>query len=439
MKVCLISGEYPPMQGGVGDYTRELACALLALGVEVHVITSARAAARSQARSTAECRSSSQGRRHSAGAPWLTTSGQPPIVHPNIARWGWRSLATIQRLLDDVVPDIVHIQYQTAAYGMHPAINFLPLWLRRRRPHLRTVITYHDLRVPYLFPKAGRLRWWVTLAPARWSHAVIVTNPEDWSKLEIGGWRLETGDRGFDLQSPISNLQSPVLIPIGSNIHPSPPPGFDRTAWRERWGVRSNEILLVYFGFLNASKGGETLVEALAELVRRGHPVRLMMLGGQVGDSDPTNRAYLERVQRLIEAWGVSDRVFWTGFLPPEEVSAALLSADLAVLPYRDGASFRRGSLMAVLAHGVPVVTTHPRPVPDVPPLADVPRLVDGVNARLVPPDDPSALADAIADLSTDPGLRRHLGEGARELAQAFTWDKIAAKTRAVYEQLLDA
>jgi glycosyltransferase involved in cell wall biosynthesis len=130
--------------------------------------------------------------------------------------------------------------------------------------------------------------------------------------------------------------------------------------------------------------------------------------------------------------------VLWTGFLPRAEVSAAFLAADLAVLPYRDGASFRRGSLMAVLAHGLPVVTTHPRRVP-APPGADVPRLEDGVNARLVPPDDPQALADAVAELIADAALRRRLGEGACELARAFTWDRIAAQTRAVYEQLLDA
>ena len=43
MRVLLVTGEYPPMQGGVGDYTRELGIALVALGVEVHVLT-ARAA-----------------------------------------------------------------------------------------------------------------------------------------------------------------------------------------------------------------------------------------------------------------------------------------------------------------------------------------------------------------------------------------------------------
>ena len=39
MRVGLVTGEYPPMQGGVGDFTRQLGQALAALGVETHVIT----------------------------------------------------------------------------------------------------------------------------------------------------------------------------------------------------------------------------------------------------------------------------------------------------------------------------------------------------------------------------------------------------------------
>ena len=40
MRVCLVTGEFPPQQGGVGDYTAELSKALAGLGVEPHVITS---------------------------------------------------------------------------------------------------------------------------------------------------------------------------------------------------------------------------------------------------------------------------------------------------------------------------------------------------------------------------------------------------------------
>ena len=43
MRILFITGEYPAMQGGVGDYTRQLSQALGALGVDVHVLTDANA------------------------------------------------------------------------------------------------------------------------------------------------------------------------------------------------------------------------------------------------------------------------------------------------------------------------------------------------------------------------------------------------------------
>jgi len=172
-------------------------------------------------------------------------------VEPRLERWGWGSWRTVLRTAEELETDVLNIQYQAAAYGMHPAINFLPLRLRthwkssllKQRPGV--VVTFHDLKVPYLFPKAGRVRLWVVLALARWSDAVIATNAEDLETL---------------LQYLISNIQyptspAPYLIPIGSNIKPTPPADYDRNAWRARWGVGSEDILLSYFGFLNESKG----------------------------------------------------------------------------------------------------------------------------------------------------------------------------------------
>ncbi|MFQ5811819.1 MAG: glycosyltransferase family 4 protein [Anaerolineae bacterium] len=267
----------------------------------------------------------------------------------------------------------------------------------------------------------------MNLALARWSDATIVTNAEDFARL-----------------STYSFIRSLSLIPIGSNISPEPPAGYDREGWRAHWGVEPNDLLLSYFGFLNESKGAETLVRALDKLVQRGYNMQsasnsqpptsnlqLMMVGGKVGSSDPTNVAYLKKVEGLIEELGLTDRVFWTGYTPQPEVSANLLASDICVLPYRDGASFRRGSFMAALAHGLPIVSTRPR--------VDVPELRHGENILLVPPDAPVALAEAIARLAGDAELRRRLGEGAARLAQDFTWEKIAEKTKVLYEEILHA
>ena len=379
-RLCLliVTGEYPPMEGGVADYSHILALRLEQRDVAVHVLTSA-----------------------DAGPSGEREGIQ---VHASMPDWSFRSaFKAFAALVDEIRPDVINIQYQTAAFGMHPAVNMLP----RRFGKSPFVVTFHDLLVPYLFPKASLLRSWVNHELARSAAAVIVTNAQDRQQLErVGG---------------ISRLE---MIPIGSNITPTLPADYDRETWRRRWGVNSRTMLLCYFGFLNESKGGEELVDALRRVLDRGIPAHLMMIGGTVGASDPTNKAYLEQVEARIAELGLRDAVFWTGYMPNEQVSAAFMSADACVLPFRDGASFRRGSLMAALAHGLPVISTTPQ-VP-------APELQDGGNILLTPPQDPAALANAIERLHSDLALAQRIGEGAQALSRLFDWDPIADRTVAL-------
>ncbi len=388
MRILLISGEYPPMQGGVGDYTHEMGKAFIALGAEAWVLTS------------------TQGR---GPEPSLAE----PTVHPLVARWGWESLGLILGVIKNVQPDVVHIQYQTAAYAMRPAINFLPWWGKARLGKAAPLflVTYHDVKVPYLFPKAGPVRPWITQFIARHCDAAIATNEEDRQWLAQYKFR-----------------HKPALIPIGSNINGTLPADFDRGRQRARWGFGPDDVVLCYFGFLNESKGGESLVRALDSLVKTGYNARLLMIGGKLGSSDPTNVAYAQRVDSLIESLGLTDRIQWTGFVPNEEVSANLMAADICLLPYRDGASFRRGSFMAALAHGRPIVSTLPR--------VNIPELIDGENIALAPADDVDALARKVAALIDDPQRRERLGRGAKTLSRMFEWDVIARQTMEVYRDL---
>lgn len=386
MRIGQITGEYPPMQGGVGAFTQELGRALTALGHELFVFTDHRA------------------QRTNGPDP-----DDPAHVTADAHSWGWSTLGRIRRWAQAQALDIVNIQYQAAAFNMAAYIHILPL----RLDNVRVVTTFHDLLVPYLFPKAGPLRYQAVLTLARSSDGVIVTNRGDEQRLSS--------------EKSIASLRH---IPIGSNITPCLAPDYNRSVWRAALGFQPEDIVIGYFGFLNASKGVDTLLQALRIVRNNRLPARLLMIGGRTGTSDPANIVYAREIETLVEDLNLVEHIRWTGFVDNAAVSGHLTACDLIALPFRDGVSFRRGSLMAALAHGCAIITTYPE--------VDMPELVEDVHARLIPPDSPTALAIAIEDLASNADLRAAMGRHARELSQRFTWQTIATQTAAYYAELLE-
>jgi glycosyltransferase involved in cell wall biosynthesis len=232
--------------------------------------------------------------------------------------------------------DALNIQYQSGAYRMHPAVNFLPLYLKLRGNPARVVVTFHDLLLPYLFPKAGPLRRLANWLLLKFSDAAIVTNAED--AAATAGW----GDKVR-------------VVPIGSNIAVAPSDDHSRDMWRQEQSIAANDMLVAYFGLQNQSKGLDTLLHALTKLPSR---FKLAIVGGGTGESDPTNRHFAAQIGAVIERLGLGGRIFRSGQISAREVSAWLCGADIAALPFRDGATLRRGSLLATLTHGLPTVST---------------------------------------------------------------------------------
>lgn len=369
------------MVGGVGRFTAELASALQAQGAQIAVLTD------EQVKAAAET--------------------DAVRLLPGRRSWGWRILSDIPACARAAGADWVHIQFQTAAYGMHPAINALPYFLRRQG--LRAAWTYHDLRVPYLFPKAGaRLRNWVTRLPLRAADAVVVTNQSDWESVQ-------------------GQLQRGQLhrIPIGNDIKSRKFSTEERTRRRAARGYGSEKLVLGYFGFLNASKGGLTLIETLAALAGDGQDAHLLMIGERVGASDETNFRYLQRVEAAVSDRGLDSRVQWTGHQSDAEVAADLNAIDVLVMPYEDGMSMRRSTLTAALANGCAIVTTHPQD--------STPELRADSDLLLVPPRDPAATAAAVRRIAEDPRLAENLRTNARKAARQFSWEVIAARHLEMY------
>jgi glycosyltransferase involved in cell wall biosynthesis len=401
MKVTFLIGEYPPMQGGIADHTAYLAQHLTPLNVDSSILISRRW----QETEPPE----------SAENILEQTSGTLAVVHPLVPNWGWRCWSAVAGYLKAHRPDFLHIQYQAAAFDLGGWVNWLPWYLKKRRVPTPVVTTFHDLRIPYIFPKAGSFRWKSVLALARYSDGVICTNRAD----------LHT------LQNSLTSPPPLKLVPLGSNVDSQPPADFERTAWRSRYQAGEQTLLLAYFGFLNESKGGEELIEALALLRQQGLDARLLFIGGDVGHADPTNVAYAQRVQALIERFSLSEFVYRTGYVDLRQVSANLLAADAVVMPYRDGVSFRRTTLIAALRHGCPVVSTAPADP------ALIPEILPGQNMLLAPPQDAVNLALAIAPLAADLNLRRQLAAGARQLGGLFEWSRIAAETAELYRLVI--
>jgi glycosyltransferase involved in cell wall biosynthesis len=387
VRVLLLTGEYPPRPGGVGDYADRLASALRTLGHYVEVLTST--------------------------VPGLPPSS-PPDADRRIADWGLAVWRQIETAADAIRADFLHIQYQPGAFQLKGAVNLLPLWLRLRRPNLRTVTTFHDLRVPYLFPRAGPLRSLAVHTLLRASHGAIFVDSADIAGVPPSPTRR--------------------WIPIGSNVPNAPPADFDRATARRALGAQPDTLLIGYFGFLSAGKGADTLLRALRRLLDSGRPARLALIGATAGASNPTDRADESAALGLARALDLEPHIAATGYLDPPAVSAHLLACDALALPYRDGASFRRGTLLAAMQHARPIVTTPPTPpARGIPPLT----LEPDRHFLAAPPDDPAALAAALTHLADDPALAGRLGEAARELADRCSWVYIAAETSKLYRDCL--
>lgn len=372
MRIGLITGEYPPLQGGISDYTDILARNLTAQGHAVHIFSDARA------------------EQQQASIPVTRLRGP----------WRWNSLRQVRIWAREQRLDVLNLQFQTAAYAMSPWVHFMPRFV-----DVPFVTTFHDLRFPYLFPKAGPLRTWIVDRLARHSDAAITSDYQDFERLE-----------GLTLAHHIR---------IGSNIPDTLPDDYTRQAWRRRAGAKDTTFLLGFFGFLNHTKGFDTLLYALRRLCDAQVPVRLIHVGGDAGTADPTNVAYAAQITQLIETLGLSDVVHFTGYLDDEDVSAYLNACDLVVLPFRDGASQRRGSLIAAIVQGCAIVTTQP--------LHPTDHFSDDAFC-FVPADDVDALTDAIARLHAEPARVATLREGTKVLRKQFEWGAIAQQTVAVYE-----
>lgn len=181
-------------------------------------------------------------------------------------------------------------------------------------------------------------------------------------------------------------------------------------------------LRLLYAGRLTASKGVHVAIEALRRLVHEEHlhGVALDIVGR--GDD-----AYARALGEAIAAQGLQGHVRLHGFMPREELIGAYREHDLLLLPTL-GKEGLPVAMLEALAQGLPVLAS------DVTGPQDV--IEHGQNGLLVPPNDPAALAQAIAGLAASPEQRTAMGRaGIATIRRNHTMKRMIDQ----YEQFLQS
>jgi glycosyltransferase involved in cell wall biosynthesis len=171
--------------------------------------------------------------------------------------------------------------------------------------------------------------------------------------------------------------------------------------------------VILFFGLLRPYKGLATLLRAF----RRVKDAELWIVGNPRMDVAPLHRLAAEAPGRVR---------FVTRFIDDAEIPAIFRRADVVVLPYGDAE--HSGVLYTGLAFAKAMVLSA---------VGGFPEVAATGAARLVPPEDPKALAGALGELSADPAAREQLGQAAHAAAVGpYSWATVAAQTLALYEEL---
>ena len=198
----------------------------------------------------------------------------------------------------------------------------------------------------------------------------------------------------------------------------------DRSALRRELGFQPEDRVVGFVGRLVPEKGVWELLRAMA-LVRWQHPEAKLLIVGETLKSDRA-RSETASVTRFIQEEGLTEAVRCVGF--QDDVAPYLSAMDLFVLPsHREGLPL---TVLEAMASGLPVVATNIRGCRE--------EVVDGVTGRLVPPEDPRALAEAISAILMDPEGAAKMGQAGRKRVEAeFDEKRVVAEQVALYERLL--
>ena len=379
MKILFVNYEYPPLGGGGGVATRDVAVEL-AKRHEVHVLTSAAPdlAAEDVVDGVRLFRAPVWGRNARSHASFLSMITFWPIG----TRLGKKLIAEHQY-------DVINTWFAVPSgpTGTHLA-------KASGVPHVLTMAggdIYDPSKwyTPDKNPVLSQVVKWV-LRSAQ-GHVAVSTDLAKRAKAIYG----------FDKPIEVISLGA-----VPSGIEPAP---------RSALGLAEDVVYMITVGRLVRRKNLTRLLDAMAQV--SCDKLHLLVVG-----DGPEKGNLAAQAQQL----GMQDRVHFRGFVPEQEKHQLLQAADIFTLPSLHEA-FGIVYIEGMLA-GLPVIASRPGGQED--------YLSDGETGYLVDREDTSALRDAIQRLTDDRAARKKMGEQARETALGFSPQNTAGQYEALFERL---
>ena len=301
-------------------------------------------------------------------------------------RWPLR----LARLVRSGEWDVVHIHSPLPGAVARLAARTMP---KATRPRLMS--TEHNRWETHRLPTRLLNRW-----TGRWDDIdFAVTDEVRESMGGAAGKRVTTLRHGID-----------VAGVAAARSH--------RSALRAELGLKPGEIVVVTAANFRPQKDYPGLLRAAGMLADREVPVRIVAIG-----QGPQER----EIRALREEFELHDRVLLTGYR--DDAVRVMAACDVFTLASKwEGLPV---ALMEALALGLPVVATAVGGVAE--------QMHDGVDALLVPPGDPTALAAALERVVVDPELRARLAAAAAARAPEFDIAATVVVLEEAYTRLTDA
>ena len=369
MRILVLNYEYPPVGGGGGRASADLAAALARRGHHVRVLTSRiPGLPPREARKGVEIFRARTGRRSPTRASFAAMMGYvvAATFHGTRMARRWR-------------PDVLHAHFAVPTGAAAWAIS----WLTGRR----YLLTIHLGDVPGGVPeKTGKwFRWMRRLTPPIWRRAAVV--------VAVSRFTRDLASREYHV--PIR------VIPNGVDLAGRSPQA--RPA--------SSPAQIVFVGRFQPQKNPLQLIELLADV--RHLDWRALLVG------DGPLRA---QVEERIRQRHLGDRVRLTGWLSSEQAEAAMAQADLLLIPSRSEGL----PVVAVqaLAHGLAIVGSR---------VGGLGELIDeGVNGFGCEPDDVEGFRAALQRCLSDAARLSSMKAASHAMAERYDLKRVAEEYETV-------